>query len=208
MQVFEFFGRLNAEAWAAWVQAIGSIVGIFTAIGVGRYQALRSAEVASAAIVHSQQIIEDQEITRMVELFAAPIAMIEAFLAAAEHCHAKMEYSRVALDHQNHQEIVERMRDVLKSFARVEAHRLPSVPAIRLMVEMPRTCKYTVDAAEEYSVQLRLHTARVVHGDLLRQGIASVEAELGSLKREAVRMAQPAAAKLVAVRGDLAFESQ
>jgi hypothetical protein len=183
-----FVPGLTQSACASWVQAWGSIGAILVAVWVAR-QGMR----------HGEALLERQRADRIIEAFAAPIAMVEACIAVAGECYARVLARETAepvarceqLTHElaRPTQHLSRMAD---AFEAIPPQSVPGANGVELMLALRSALKEvsfcTAHVADSF---LGSHTARDELFQDLGQNIARLRDLVADLKRDSVRMAQP-----------------
>lgn len=195
--------EIVARDCASWVQAWGSLGALAVAIGVGWYQARRSAKSAEAAIKHSEHLLDLQRVDRVAEAFAAPLAIGDAFVSTAKELCA--EFLRKAEGKKGARpipspppqdfvpkELYQRLESIKAAFDGLPVHSVPGGPGVSLMLALRMSIRRAIIEADVFEQWLLNHWGPCPHGPSFLDRIAIVEGELTDLRSEAVRMAQPA----------------
>lgn len=205
---------LTSSEWAAWVQAVGSIAAILVAVFVGWYQARSSAKSSEAAIEHSYKLLEDQRVERIVETFAAPLAVLDEFIEAvtdlAHQLHGDVEravpahydpISGAVVDANGNEatpylrpvQKLKRLIDAQNVFVTIAVPGFPSGQAVRLMITLNQLLNKTVAGVERVCHSLEAHSNDFADVRVLKADIEALCQHQIHLRQEAVRVAQPIA---------------
>jgi hypothetical protein len=195
---------IDADSCASWVQAWGSICALAVAIGVGWYQARRSADSAAAAIKHGETLLELQRVDRVIEAFAAPIAILEAFVATGKDLHAECmikAQNKVgppgipapAGEGYVPRELVQRLEAIKAAFDVLPAHAVPGAPGVTLMLDLRDSTRRVMMVVNTLVTWLLTQWGPCPCGESLWNHINLVDEQLAKLSTEAVRIAQPPA---------------
>ncbi len=176
---------------ASWVQAIGSILALGVAIWAGWYQAMRSREMAVAAIKHAERAQLDARVDQIVQAYAPAMAMAQrAYVLFAEFRTVVLIAQASRADPPPPVMLPADARQLIRAFNDIAVHEMPTYGGVLAILKMKGQLTELNRMSEDFANRHNAHhTFPDRDLDDWHAALESLDETHKELRAEVVRMA-------------------